>query len=291
MMKKTILILLLISTGISIFAQDYYVCSDLTDEQLFTHNCEGPAVDELGNLYAVNFQKDGTIAIIAPGKSPEVFLQLPDGSVGNGIRFNSKNEMFVADFINHNVIKVDLKTRSAEAFVHDKRMNQPNDLAISNKGILFLSDPDWAKNTGQIWKVMPGGTLSLLETGMGTTNGIEVAPDDDKLYVNESIQKRIWVYDLDENGNITNKRLFIEFEDFGLDGMRCDALGNLFVTRYDKGVVCIISPEGKILREVKTKGKKTSNVTFGGADGKTVFVTLQDRGCIEWFRSETAGAR
>ena len=99
------------------------------------------------------------------------------------------------------------------------------------------------------------------------------------------------IYDLDENGNISNKRLFIEFDDFGLDGMRCDELGNLFVTRYDKGVVCIISPEGKILREVPTKGKKTSNVTFGGTDGKTVFVTLQDRGCIEWFRSETAGAR
>ena len=145
-------------------------------------------MDALGNLYAVNFQKDGTIAIIAPGKSPEVFLQLPDGSMGNGIRFNSKNEMFVADFINHNVIKVDLKNRSAEVFVHDTRMNQPNDLAISNKGILFLSDPDWAKNTGQIWKVMPDGTLSLLETCMGTTNGLEVAPADDKLYVNESIQ-------------------------------------------------------------------------------------------------------
>jgi sugar lactone lactonase YvrE len=272
-------------------AQVLYTCQDLTEEHLFTGNCEGPAVDAQGNLYAVNIHKDGTIAILKSGSSPEVFLQLPGGSVGNGIRFNSSNEMFVADFINHNVIKVDLKTRSAEVFVHDTRMNQPNDLAISNKGIIFLSDPDWAKQTGQIWKVMPDGSVNLLEIGMGTTNGIEVAPADDKLYVNESIQKRIWVYDLDENGNISNKRLFIEFEDYGLDGMRCDTQGNLFVTRYDKGVVCIISPEGKILREVETKGKKTSNVTFGGADGKTVFVTLQDRGCIEWFRSETGGAR
>lgn len=290
-MNRIILLIFLVSIQMKLSAQVLYTCQDLTEEHLFTGNCEGPAVDAQGNLYAVNIHKDGTIAILKSGSSPEVFLQLPGGSVGNGIRFNSSNEMFVADFINHNVIKVDLKTRSAEVFVHDTRMNQPNDLAISNKGIIFLSDPDWAKQTGQIWKVMPDGSVNLLEIGMGTTNGIEVAPADDKLYVNESIQKRIWVYDLDENGNISNKRLFIEFEDYGLDGMRCDTQGNLFVTRYDKGVVCIISPEGKILREVETKGKKTSNVTFGGADGKTVFVTLQDRGCIEWFRSETGGAR
>lgn len=290
-MNRIIFLILLVSIQMKLSAQDLYTCQDLTEEHLFTGNCEGPAVDTQGNLYAVNIHKDGTIAILKYGSPPEVFLQLPGGSVGNGIRFNGRNEMFVADFINHNVLKVDLTTRSVEVYAHDERMNQPNDLAINNKGIIFLSDPDWAKQTGQIWKVMPDGSVNLLETGMGTTNGIEVAPADDKLYVNESIQKRIWVYDLDENGNISNKRLFFEFEDFGLDGMRCDAQGNLFVTRYDKGVVCIISPEGKILREVETKGKKTSNVTFGGADGKTVFVTLQDRGCIEWFRSETVGAR
>ena len=52
---------------------------------------------------------------------------------------------------------------------------------------------------------------------MGTTNGIEVSPDETKLYVNESVQKNIWVYDLDSDGNISNKILFYSFEDYGLD--------------------------------------------------------------------------
>ena len=73
--------------------------------------------------------------------------------------------------------------------------------------------------------------------------------------------------------------------------MRCDSKGNLYIARYDKGCIAIINPEGKLLREIPTKGKKTSNVTFGGKDGKTVYVTLQDRGCIEWFRSTIKGAR
>ncbi len=74
-----------------------------------------------------------------------------------------------------------------------------------------------------------------------------------------------------------------------MDGMKCDKLGNLYVTRYGKGTIAVLSPQGNLLREVQMKGKKTSNLTFGGKEGKTVFVTLQDRKCIEIFESEIAG--
>ena len=90
-------------------------------------------------------------------------------------------------------------------------------------------------------------------------------------------------------GNISNKRLFHQFVDFGMDGMRCDVEGNLYITRYGKGTVAKLSPEGKLLLEVQMKGKKPSNIAFGGKDGKTAYVTLQDRGYIETFRVEKAG--
>ena len=89
--------------------------------------------------------------------------------------------------------------------------------------------------------------------------------------------------------DISNKRLFYQFDDFGMDGMRCDIEGNLYITRYGKGTVAKLSPEGKLLLEIQMKGKKPSNITFGGKDGKTAFVTLQDRGYIETFRVEKAG--
>jgi len=290
-MKTSTVILIYFFVALNVFSQKSFESYDLTKEHVFTTNCEGPAVDKSGNLYVVNYQKDGTIAIIRRHKSPAIFVTLPEGSVGNGIRFNKAGEMYVADYKGHNVLKVNMKTRSVNIFAHSEKLIQPNDLAISNTGILFLSDPNWNESTGQIWRVLPDGKLSILESGMGTTNGIEVSPDDKHLYVNESVQQRIWVYDLDANGDISNKQLFYQFPDFGLDGMRCDAAGNLYVARYDKGCIAIISPEGKLLKEVLTKGKKTSNVTFGGKGGKTVYVTLQDRGCVEWFRAETAGAR
>jgi len=83
--------------------------------------------------------------------------------------------------------------------------------------------------------------------------------------------------------------LFASFDDFGLDGMRCDNKGNLFVTRYGKGSVVVLSPDGKLLKEIEFKGKKASNIAFGGKEGKTCFVTFQDRGFIESFEVENPG--
>ncbi|HEY9045609.1 MAG TPA: SMP-30/gluconolactonase/LRE family protein, partial [Ohtaekwangia sp.] len=109
------------------------------------------------------------------------------------------------------------------------------------------------------------------------------------LYVNESVQRKIWAFDVDAKGNISNKRLFAEFPDFGFDGMKCDKEGNLYVTRYGKGVIAVLSPDGKLIREVQLKGKNCSNLVFGGLNGKLVFVTLQDRKGMEMFRNDIAG--
>ena len=84
-------------------------------------------------------------------------------------------------------------------------------------------------------------------------------------------------------------RLLIAFDDHGLDGMRTDVKGNLYIARYGAGVVAVVSPDGRLLREVKLKGQKPTNVAFGGPDGRTIFVTLQDRGAIEALRAEHPG--
>ena len=97
------------------------------------------------------------------------------------------------------------------------------------------------------------------------------------------------MYDLDADGNASGKRLFASFPDHGLDGMRCDRDGNLYVTRHGAGKVAILSPDGTILREVPLKGRLPSNIAFGGKDGRTAYVTVQDRGTIELFRSRIPG--
>lgn len=271
------------------FSKSLFKAYDHTAENLFSRNIEGPAVDASGNLFVVNFQKDGTIAKVHPDGKPELFVELPDKSIGNSIQFTSAGNMLVADFSGHNVLEVNSQTKAVSVYCHDERFNQPNDICISKKGIVFASDPNWQKQNGQIWRIGPDRKAVLLKKDMGTTNGICLSPDNRILYVNESIQRRIWAFDVDEKGNISNERIFAVFDDFGFDGMKCDVKGNLYVTRYGKGTVAIISPSGKTIQEVELKGKDVSNITFGGKDFRTCFVTLQDRKCMEKFRTDIPG--
>lgn len=266
-----------------------FVSKEFTSLNGFTSGIEGPACDVDGNLYAVNFERQHTIGKVTPDGDASIFVELPTGSIGNGIRFNSEGFMFIADYTNHNALKVDMDTREISVHAHEPKMNQPNDLAIGANDILYASDPNWGKSTGQIWRIDASGQVSLLEADMGTTNGIEVSPDEKTLYVNESVQRNVWAYDLSAIGEISNKRLLIQFPDFGMDGMRCDVDGNLYITRHGKGTIAKLSPSGEVLLEVELAGKNCTNIAFGGTDGCTCYVTMADRGNVEVFQVDQPG--
>ena len=268
-----------------------FVAEDLTAENLFSTNIEGPAFDKNGQLYVVNYLHDGTIGKVAPDGTCSMFIGLPAGSIANCILFDKKDNMFLPDFTGHNILHVDMQTQKVTVFCHEPRMYSPNDLCMNRNGQIFASDPDWKTSVGQLWRVDPDAKPVLLETNMGTTNGIELSPDEKSLYVNESVQLCVWKYDVDEKGNVSNKKLFYKFDDFGLDGMKCDKKGNLYIARWGKGTIVVLSPQGKLIREIPLKGKQCSNIVFGGKDGKTMFITLQDRKCMEKVQSNIPGKK
>jgi sugar lactone lactonase YvrE len=291
-MQHAFAITIAIFSVFSLGAQDkpeLFKAEDFTGENLFTNNIEGPAFDKAGNLYVVNFEKDGTIGLVKPNGEVELFLTLPEGSTANSIQFDSKGFMYLADFTGHNVLKVDMKTKAVSPYVHNDAFNQPNDICINMRDQIFASDPNWKESTGKLWRIDKGGKAVLLTDQMGTTNGIALSPDEKILYVNESVQRKIWAFDVDKKGDISNKRLFAEFPDFGFDGMKCDAMGNLYVTRYGKGVIAVLSPKGDLIREVELKGKRCSNLVFGPPESRTVYVTLQDRKGMERFLNDIKG--
>ncbi|MCB1066509.1 MAG: SMP-30/gluconolactonase/LRE family protein, partial [Verrucomicrobiae bacterium] len=287
MLTRLIALFVLFSLGFAspAFSQnsDLFVATPLTETGQFTSGIEGPACDREGNLYVVNFGEQGTIGKIAADGKASLFVTLPEGSTGNGIRFDREGVMYVADYSAHNILRVDPVTKAVTVFAHESKMNQPNDIAIGPDGMLYASDPNWKEKTGQIWRIDRDGAVSLLAANLGTTNGIEVSPNGRTLYVNESIQRRIWAFTLTEDGMITDKWLVKEFPDHGFDGMRCDVDGNLYVTRHGKGTVVKLSPKGEILAEVDVLGTKPSNLCFGGPDGRTIYVTEVDQTRVVTF--------
>lgn len=255
----------------------------------FTGGVEGPACDRDGTVYAVNFAKEQTIGRVTPAGEASVFVELPGKSTGNGIRFDRQGRMFVADYVGHNVLRIDTATRRIEVFAHEPRMNQPNDLAIAADGTLYASDPNWKDGTGQLWRIDTDGKVERLAEGMGTTNGIEVSPDSSTLYVNESVQRNVWAFPLTPERRLGPRRLLRQFPDFGFDGMRCDVDGNLYISRHGKGVIAKLSPQGEILREIDVLGPNPTNLCFGGPDGRTVYVTEAKEKRLVRFRVDRPG--
>lgn len=270
-------------------AEELFRATPLTEENSFTAGIEGPNSDREGNVYAVNFAKEGTIGRVTPAGKAEVFVELPAGSVGNGIVFGKDGAMFVADYPQHNVLKIDLATKKIAVFAHDPAMNQPNDLAIAPDGTLYASDPNWGKSTGQLWRISMDGKATKVASDLGTTNGIEVSPDGKTLYVNESVQRGVWAFPIQKDGSLGERNLLKQFPDHGFDGMRADVDGNLYITRYGKGTVVKLSPAGEILKEIDVLGASPSNLCFGGEDGRTVYVTEVTKRRLVQFRVDRPG--
>jgi signal peptidase len=267
----------------------------LTPSGEYTFNIEGPAVDRSGNLYVVNFQRPGTIGkVAAGGTASELFATLPEGSVGNAIRFDKAGRMFVADYKKHNIFVIEPGSTEPRPFFHSDEFNQPNDLTVAADGTLYASDPNWKGRSGQVWRITPGddgtgvGAKMASPRPMSTTNGIDLSPDGKTLYIGESDSNEIWAYRL-EGGALTLPRLVKKFTDASIDGLRTDVDGRIFVARILKGTILVLDPSGAVEREVRLTAKEPTNLAFGGSDGKTVFVTQRKGGFVDMFRVARPG--
>jgi sugar lactone lactonase YvrE len=261
----------------------------------YTFGIEGPAVDAAGDLYVVNFGKPGSIGRLPAGAAQsEKFIDLPDGSVGVSIRFARDGAMYIADYKKHTIFIVERGAREPMVWFHSDVMSQPNDITIARDGAIYASDPDWKGRSGRIWRIAKAadgsiqGEAMTAPRAMGTTNGIDLSPDGNTLYVGESGSGQIWSYAIAGN-TLTKPRLLATFEPNTIDGLRTDVAGRIVVARILKGEIAVIAPNGKLVRSIALTGKEPTNLAFGGSDGKTVYVTQRAGGYIESFRSDREG--
>lgn len=272
-MKYPILLLLLINLIACTPNSKVYVSG-------FTAGIEGPYMDPQGNLFVVNYQQEGTISKTTPDGKTEIFARLPREGVGNSIQYWNDSLLIVADYVQHIIWHLNLHTREFIPWVTEEEMNQPNDLAVHPSGWIYASDPNWKNSTGNLWLIHPEGLTALLADSMGTTNGLAVSKDGKYLFVNESVQRKIWRFEVMENGTLMHKTLIRIFEDAGLDGMKTLTDGSILVARYDAGEIVKLSQEGEDLKKYPTQGKKPTNLCVDNTE-KWLFVTLQDTQWVE----------
>jgi gluconolactonase len=169
-----------------------------------------------------------------------------------------------------------------------KKLNSPNDIVISSKGHIYFTDPPygltWPDFPGReleysgVYHVTPDGEIALLSRELDRPNGIGLSPDEKTLYVSNSGKRKIWLaFDVANNGNVNNNRIFYDATKFnkygkggGCDGFAVDSDGNIWAT--GPGGVMVFTVDGILLGSIDT-GTSVSNCCFGGVDGNDLYIT------------------
>ncbi len=230
---------------------------------------------------------DGVSAFLSP-----VFEGDRDGVMAgsNGITTDREGRILFTEHGNRQISRISADgSREVVVDNHEgNRLNSPNDLVFHSDGSLYFTDPpyglaaqddDPAKevSVNGIYRLRPDGELALL-ADQTRPNGIGLSPDESRLYVaNSDNASRIWmVYDVVENGTLTNGRVFADVTDdeaAGVpDGLKVDARGNLWAT--GPGGIWVFSSEGRHLGSIQPD-ERPANLAFGGPDGMTLFMTAQ----------------
>jgi len=247
------------------------------------HYCEGVVFDHAGNGYTsegdtiVQFTLDGKQKNWAKTGSPNGHKVLADGT------------HLVCDASQHAMLRLSADGKllnPASKECDGQPLRGPNDLSLDTaNGGFYFTDPGGSdeKNTiGTVHYVDAKGKTHLCDKGLAFPNGIVLTPDGKKLYVAESKQNRVLVYDVTAPGKIGNRSVLADLPkkdeaagqiDNQPDGMCLDAAGNLYVAHYGMKQVQVLSPEGKLLARYPGGNLTTSNVAFGGPKGDQLFVT------------------
>jgi gluconolactonase len=180
-----------------------------------------------------------------------------------------------------------------------KRLNSPNDIVVKSDGTIYFTDPPYGLVNQKEGKELPfqgvfrisiQGKLTLLDDTFERPNGIAFSPDEKTLYVDDSSQKVIRMFDVESDGTITDGRIFADLSNPGEtgvpDGMKVDFEGNVFCT--GGGGLWVIDPKGKPLGIIQIP-EVPSNVAWGDDDFKTLYITA--RTGLYSIRTTTGGVK
>ena len=243
---------------------------------------EGPAVNRPGDVFFTDQPNNKIHRWKFTTGEVSVFSE--ESGRSNGLYFNLKGDLLACADMENQLWSFN-DEGEPEVLIENfkgKKLNGPNDLWINPRGGVYLTDPLYKRD---YWERDPemqqdgehlyylsqdGLQFFRVDENLVKPNGLVGTPDGKKLYVADIGDDKTYVYDIEEDGYLTNRQLFVEM---GSDGMTIDNRGNLYLTGDG---VTIFNSKGDKIGHIPIDAKWTANVCFGAGDRKTLFITAMD---------------
>ncbi len=259
-----------------------------TPQQVYSSNgigFEGPTYDKVGQklYFSKRTAPMQTLRLDSPGS---VSVWNSNSNNGNGTLLSLDGRLLVAEENPPKIVSYRIGPNGPQdAKVLAIPSAPPNDLTQLANGRIYFTCPVWSNpptNQG-IYRLDTNGTVTLVNSALAQPNGLEASNDGTKLYVAESsssnnTNKRWWVFPINTDGSLGTGTVFFQPTSppgtNDPDGMTIDERGNLYLTGL--GGVWIVSPAGVQLNMIQVP-QACSNIEFGGSEGKTLYITCQDK--------------
>ena len=235
---------------------------------------EGPAADAKGNVFFSDIPNNRIHKWSLDGKL-STFRENSGGS--NGLFFCKQGKLLACEGGGRRLVSIDPQGNvKVLADKYDgKKFNSLNDLWIDPKGGIYFTDPRYGNRASMeqdgehVYYLTPDSKKIIrVVNDMVRPNGIIGTPDGRKLYITDHGGKKTFSYIIKKDGTLSNKKLFAPE---GSDGMTIDNRGNVYLTTR---VVAVYNKKGERIEEIKIP-EGPANVTFGGKDKKTLFITAR----------------
>lgn len=268
---------------------------------------EGPAAAADGKVYFSDIANNRIMCFDAVARTTDVF-RMPSGRA-NGLLFDSQGRLLACEGNefgdndgNRRITRTDLETGDVEVLTDSfegRKYNAPNDIAACSNGQIFFTDPCYGDRAtmelehDSVYRIDLDGSVSRMITQpeIQRPNGIAISPDEKTLYLVDSCpiiggNRKIWKFDLSPAGDVSNQRVVIDFSPGrGGDGMAVAQNGDLYIaagiarprgphesTSVPPGI-WIVTPDGEVKGRIPIPEDALTNVTFGGEDLQTLFIT------------------
>lgn len=242
---------------------------------------EGPAVDKNGDVYFTDQPNDRIVKWNAADNSVSDYMK-PSGR-SNGLYFDHDGNLLSCADEKNELWRIDSEKNVAVLVdnFEGKKLGGPNDLWVDPNGGIYFTDPFYKRpwwdytepeiNERRVYYITPDmHEVKIVAKDFVMPNGIIGTADGKALYIADIGDKKTYSYSVNEDGSLSNRKLFCEL---GSDGMTVDNRGNIYLTGDG---VTVFDKSGMQIKHIAVPEKWTANVTFGGLKQNILFITAMD---------------